>query len=199
MKISKILLITFMLFQPIFFITLLLLKNRIPNYEIPTHVVSLLGAQEKPYRTIFNIEMIVYGLLGLGLPLSIIKSKDKNIFYWIFLIGLFISCFGSILVGIFPMDTQQFVHEISAYIVFFGIFLSGTFFIPFAIKKFTIKSVIIGIIVISIITIITVIFLLIYYLDKNLYHSLPEWTCVPLACLWNFFVSTTLLKVNKGI
>ncbi len=181
----------FLIYQPIFLYILLKLKRRVRNYKINTHVVSILGAQDFPYRLYFNLSLMIYGFLGLGVPL-VVENMDINI-HFIGIVALYLCCIGTILVGIFPMDIHKNLHLFATGVVFIGIFLTGIVFLPIVFNLLNLNFIFS---IFNVIIVFLVGSLFFTFVSNRRYHSFFEWYAVLGAILWNF---SFCLMVTNGI
>ena len=90
-----------------------LAETHFPGYSIAKTSLSALGGHTSPLAIIFNISMLLFGILCLTAAYLIIKSDGSHIFS----VCLAISSAGAIGVGLLPVYTGN-IHEFFAIITF---------------------------------------------------------------------------------
>ena len=109
-----------------------------PTFSLATHYLSDLGAGPNGSRYVFNIGIIITGLIMITfyIHLSLILLKKKGYKFLViisFILGIF-SSIGTFFVGIFPINVSQVVHNAFASFFFLG-GLGAAFF--YTITEFT--------------------------------------------------------------
>lgn len=186
----KIFIIAFLIYQPIFLSNLLYLRTKITGYEIKRDVVSRLGTIERPFGFIFNISMVLYGLLGFSLPIYLFFKENNSADIIFGITATIIFSIGAILVGLFPMNTHKKGHTIASYVVFGGIFLEAVTFIPIIYSHLQIRGLLMTF---SVISAVLVAILAALNIKTKRNHSRTEWLSVIAEIAWNFLVCLAIL------
>ncbi len=124
------------------FIGIIIAETRTPNYSTANNYISDLGIG--PSAAIFNISLIVGGLLGMFGAFFLNRGMDKRVLP--VLVGL--ASLGSFLVGVFPEDTGV-PHIIGAAITFLAGGLASVFAYRFTVTPFRQVSIVLGALTLS--------------------------------------------------
>lgn len=129
-----------------FIIVIIICTQIYPNYSILGRTISGLGNPEHKTARIFNISIIIMGIVYLPFPYFLFLAMPKIILTYIGTFFFFLSPIGMILVGFFPENKEK-MHAIAAVLAMGGPLLANLILIyPFLISNLNIIIPIISII-----------------------------------------------------
>src|SRR5512137_1580342 len=85
-----------------------------PGYSVSANYISDLGVGPMPSSAIFDVGVILFGLMAL-LAAALLRQENKKSRIWL-LLG--ISGIGAVGVGVFDMDYIPLIHRASALLAF---------------------------------------------------------------------------------
>ena len=187
---DKYFLILFICYLPVYLVLLFYLSTKIRGYTVRVHMVSVLATSDEPWRSMFNISTILYGLLSFVLPYSLysIRGVDSAVNRGVN--TLLAAGTATILIGFFPMDRQFKVHNVIGFMAFLSVlFTGGVFFTIFS--QGMLFSPLMELINFAVF--VTTFLLGISLLFRPQHSSLLEWVAFLCAMAWNFLLAATLL------
>jgi hypothetical protein len=187
---QKYFLILFIGYLPVYLTLLLYLKTKIRGYSMRAHMVSFLATSNEPWRSIFNVSTILYGMLSLVLPASLNSMRGANTTVGWGTASLLAAGTATALVGFFPMDRRIKIHNAIGFLAFFSVLLTGIIFFTIF-DQGTLFSPMMEFIDFAVIC--TTILLGTSLLLRRQESSLLEWLSFLCALAWNFLFSMLLL------
>lgn len=187
---EKYFLILFICYLPLYLSLLLYLRTKIQGYTVRQHMVSVLATSNEPWRSMFNVSTILYGLLSFVLPYSLYSIRDAESVVTRGVMTLLAAGTATILIGFFPMDRRFKVHNVIGFLAFLSVlFTGGVFFTIFS--QGMLFSPLLE--VINLAVFLTTFLLGISLLFRPQHSSLLEWIAFLCALAWNFLLAATLL------
>ncbi len=187
----KYLLILFVCYLPVYLALLIYLRTKIEGYTMRAHMVSFLATSDEPWRSIFNVSTILYGVLSMAVPLSL-KSMVVEANSWVILgTGSLLSAgTATVLVGFFPMDRRLKVHNAVGFMAFFSALITGLVFF-FLFSQGLLFSPLMEMVNFAVIG--TTLLLGLSLLFHRQESSLLEWIAFICTVAWNFLLAFLLL------
>jgi len=186
----KYLLILFIFYLPIYLALLIYLRTKIEGYTMRAHMVSFLATSCEPWRSVFNISTILYGVLSFALPISLRTMATANSWVSLGTASLLTAGTATVLVGFFPMDRRLQVHNAVGFLAFFSALFTGiVFFVLFSQGRLfsplmeLVNSAVIGATVLLGLS-------LLFHRQES---SLLEWIAFLCTVAWNFLLAALLL------
>ena len=190
--ILKLILFVFICYLPVYLLLLFILKTKVRGYKINAHVVSLLATSDKPWKQIFNISTILYGLVSFVLPVTLLTLFGINTLNLIGAFFLVMTGLATTLVGVFPMDGIVKIHEWVSYFVFSSTTVTGVVFVLIFHNIAVFPELMTSL---TYIVICLALLLGLNSLFRKKTSSFFEWTTLIGTILWNFALSVSLFKL----
>jgi hypothetical protein len=183
-------LILFICYLPAYLVLLVFLKRRYDGYAIRTHMVSYLATSPEPWRSVFNVATILYGVMSLVLPAALFSMPDEDLFRSLGAVFLLGAGVATILVGFFPMDRKLRIHNVVGFLAFLSVLLTGIVFsvifrqgLFFSPVLFMINS---AVILLAVLLVLSLLF-------RPQNSSILEWILMFCTIAWNFMLSMAIL------
>lgn len=187
-------LILFVIYLPIFVVFLFYLRKKNKKYSIKKCVVSLLATGPKPWGIYFNIATSIYGILGMILPICLIRVLGPN---WLSAIGigvLFLVCLFTILVGFFPMNRNLESHKNISYLVYSAVFAVAVVFV-FILPQSDVLPKMLQLINYWIIFVSVILFISFMRNKRIEPNPVVEWTTLLSTIAWNLILAVSLIQI----
>ena len=187
---EKYLLILFICYLPLYLTLLLYLRTKIQGYTVRLHMVSVLATSNEPWRSVFNVSTILYGLLSYILPYSLYSIREADTAVTHGVTTLLAAGTATIMIGFFPMDRRFKVHNFIGFLAFLSVlFTGGVFFTIF--NQGILFSPLMQLINIAVF--VSTFLLGLSLLFRPEHSSLLEWAAFLCALAWNFLLAAMLL------
>jgi len=124
----KYFLILFICYLPVYLALVFYLRTKIQGYNMHAHMVSYLSHSAEPWRSVFNVSTILYGVLSFALPVSLNIMLGTNQLVALGSASLIGAGAATVLVGFFPMDRRIRIHNIAGFTAFLSALVTGIVF-----------------------------------------------------------------------
>lgn len=190
-QLLNLLITVFIIYIPIFGISIFILTKRSRKYSVLKNSISSLARLKHPYDTIFNILVGLYGILSIS---SIVRflTEYNSIFPMLFSLFYFIVAIGTLFIGIFSTDENSKAHKITSILLFSSLLILGIL----ASLLFLLNNIFIYVSITSFL--IFLLTLKLIWEAKNMKYekgySRYEWSVFIATLIWNLLFSVTLLQ-----
>lgn len=187
----KILMILFLVYIPIYALTLIVLLKSNKEFSIHSVTVSSLVQLSKKKAKIFNTATMLYGFLSIPTILKYIAIIDINIHSILCILLYTIVSIGTICVGILPKDRHARPHTIVAILLFSTLFLASFVFS----LSFLFSPSLINISIFSLIQLIltSILFYKVENMTNETKFAFWEWMSLFGTMIWNIVFTYSLL------
>lgn len=194
MKYLNLLISLFIIYIPIYLVTLLsTVRKNNKKYSFYTNSISHITHLKKPYSHYFNILTSTYGALSIFTIVKFYQIAENNIFIDSICMAYGLISLSTFLVGFFPLNFNKKKHNAIAVLLFISLLIFETLFILIlgTDKRFLIPS-----IFATILTIFTA--LLLYKakeIDREEDYAIYEWIVFIGTLIWNLAFSFIILNL----
>lgn len=182
----------FIIYIPIFGFFLFLLTRVNKKYSIYINSISSLAKLKFPFNITFNVLVSIYGLLSFGTVIKFVIYFENPLSILFLVLYIFVSI-GTILVGVYPMDTKLKIHKLVSVFLFTSLLLLeliSSFLFILGESFYTISFLSFLLFIVTMVLIIKA-----RNMDEESCYSKFEWMVLFGTFLWNFIFSFLLLKI----